>query len=113
MMDRIAVKIGKSGQKSYGLNPNYHHRDTKIYGHSGLDIGERWPFQIIALSRSAHGGKVASISSNQVTGAYSIVISGAYNDLDTDEGEVLPILLGFQQPRQHGQKRTGATQLRH
>ena len=44
---------------------------------------------MIALFRGAHGATQGGIYGNRETGAYSIVISGEYDDLDHDEGNVL------------------------
>lgn len=45
--------------------------------------------QLVALFNGAHGTKQARIAGNSGTGAYSIVVSGQYHDLDQDHGDVL------------------------
>ena len=51
----------------------------------------RYPLQIVALARGAHGARIAGIAGDTTLGAYSIVASsrGAYEGLDRDEGDRL------------------------
>lgn len=73
------------------FNPEYIHekRDFRKFGHNGLEPGAWWPFQACALFHGAHGASVAGISGQPEQGAYSIVISGQYEGMDHDGGEVL------------------------
>lgn len=45
--------------------------------------------RMVALFCGAHGATQGGIYGNRETGAYSVVISGEYDDLDQDYGNVL------------------------
>lgn len=87
IMHGIALKKGR--RKTPVLDPRFPQRNAKVYGHNGLQVGACFPFQIVALSRGAHGVSQGGISGNKETGAYSIVVSGQYDDLDQDSGDIL------------------------
>lgn len=89
IMHGVVLKMS-SHRKDYVLNSRYTKTDAKVFGHNGLDVGQWWPMQIVALFNGAHGSKIGGISGNSQTGAYSIVTSGgAYEELDEDRGNTL------------------------
>lgn len=89
IMHGVVLKINPS-RRDYILDSRYQKRDAKVYGDNGLEPGDWWPLQIVALFHGAHGSKIGGISGNSETGAYSVVTSGGqYEDLDQDHGNVL------------------------
>jgi hypothetical protein len=87
IMHGLALKPGR--RVSYIRNPRLlgESRNAKVFGHNGLAVGTWFPFQLKALFDGAHGASVAGISGHAEFGAYSVVISGMYDDLDRDEGD--------------------------
>lgn len=75
--------------KAYKLHPTAPRANAKVYGHNNLQIGSWWPMQIAALRDGAHGARMGGIAGNATFGAYSIVVSGAYDLLDNDFGDRL------------------------
>ncbi|PQE09678.1 ydg sra domain-containing protein [Rutstroemia sp. NJR-2017a BBW] len=72
------------------LDPSYPNKvDFKVYGHNGLTNGDCWPKQIAALRDGAHGSSMGGISGSTTTGAYSVVISGTYDEFDLDSGHTV------------------------
>jgi hypothetical protein len=89
IMKGVAIKRG--GRKSYLVNPQYMRdkRRTAVLGDNGLAVGDWWPLQVVALFNGAHGSMMGGISGSKSKGAISIVVSGTYEDLDRDEGDIL------------------------
>ncbi|TPX08579.1 uncharacterized protein E0L32_009918 [Thyridium curvatum] len=75
--------------KTYLLDDRYQATDAKRYGHNGLTVGAWFPIQLVAMFNGAHGARVAGISGSSTHGAYSVVVSGAYDDLDRDLGNII------------------------
>ncbi|RKU43892.1 hypothetical protein DL546_006154 [Coniochaeta pulveracea] len=73
------------------VNPAYAHlkRDFKVFGHNGHAPGAWWPNQFVALFHGAHGASQAGISGSADIGAWSVVVSGHYADMDNDQGETI------------------------
>lgn len=90
IMHGIALKVAR-GKSSRVEDPRYRHekRDCKAFGSNGLTSGDWFPFQNVALFHGAHGASMAGISGDAQTGAWSIVVSGGYDDFDKDEGDRL------------------------
>ena len=89
IMHGVALKI-TAHRKSYVLDSRYPKRDAKAYGNNGLQVGDWWPLQLLALFHGAHGARIGGIAGNSETGAYSVVTAGGpYEDLDQDRGDVL------------------------
>lgn len=86
IMHRIAVT---QGTNRYKIDPRYRPRPAKVSGDNGLAVGAWFPNQFSALVNGAHGAPVAGISGNVDYGAYSIVMAGAYKDVDEDRGETI------------------------
>ncbi|EME83138.1 uncharacterized protein MYCFIDRAFT_85401 [Pseudocercospora fijiensis CIRAD86] len=84
-------KYRDTGKYTKVLNPQYLHekRNAKVYGHNGLEVGSWFPERLAAIFAGAHGARIAGISGIAETGACSIVISGMYEDLDQDEGDIV------------------------
>lgn len=89
IMHGVALKVSPR-RKSYVLDSRYLKRDAKVFGHNGLQVGDWWPMQILALFNGAHGVRGGGIAGNALTGAYSVVTAGGpYEGLDQDLGDVL------------------------
>lgn len=88
LMRGIRITEGRSGGRTYALDPNYPKREAAVVGANGLEVGAWWPFQICALRDGAHGSRMGGIH-GRADGAYSVVISGAYEDSDTDFGDTV------------------------
>jgi hypothetical protein len=66
--------------------PRPEHAKKQIFGHlPGLYIGKKWHSRIGAAWDGTHHATVAGISGNSELGAWSVVLSGGYED-DFDEG---------------------------
>ncbi|KAL2287400.1 hypothetical protein FJTKL_05864 [Diaporthe vaccinii] len=81
IMHRIALT---QGTNRYKIDPRYRPRPAKVSGDNGLAVGAWFPNQFSALVNGAHGAPVAGISGNVDYGAYSIVMAGAYKDVDEE-----------------------------
>lgn len=89
IMHGVAIKVGP-GRKVYVMDSRYQQRDAKVFGHNGLQVGDWWPIQLLALFHGAHGSGRAGIAGNAETGAHSVVTAGGlYEELDEDKGDVL------------------------
>jgi hypothetical protein len=60
-----------------------------VEGNNGLEVGDWWPMLMCANRDGAHGATMKGIAGTVDRGADSIVISGAYEGLDNDRGEVV------------------------
>ncbi|MCJ1226367.1 hypothetical protein MMC12_003017 [Toensbergia leucococca] len=85
------ILISDGGQmRTYKIDTNFTRRDCRVVGHNGLEVGQWWPLQLCAVRDGAHGARMAGIAgSSKDGGAFSIVVSGLYSDLDRDRGELL------------------------
>jgi hypothetical protein len=84
------IVLDTSGKRrDYRLRSDIPRRSPKVYGHNGLTLGAWFPFQICALFWGAHGARMGGIAGNLTTGAWSIVVSSTYEDLDTDHGDII------------------------
>ncbi|CAG8503969.1 12194_t:CDS:2 [Ambispora gerdemannii] len=62
-------------------------RNPQVFGHiPGIEIGTTWKMRMHCSQDGVHAPTVAGISGNQQEGAYSIALSGGYED-DIDWGE--------------------------
>ena len=57
---------------------------AKVVGDNGLAVGDWFPYRICALRDGAHGESQAGISGDIDSGAYSIVVAGAYEEVDDE-----------------------------
>ncbi|KAF3768995.1 hypothetical protein M406DRAFT_327404 [Cryphonectria parasitica EP155] len=64
-------------------------RSAKVFGHNGLTPGDWFPNQLVALFHGAHGSRISGITGNIHTGAYSVVVSGLYKNVDEDRGDTI------------------------
>ncbi|KAK5116124.1 hypothetical protein LTR62_008450 [Meristemomyces frigidus] len=84
-------------------------RSAKVFGHNGITVGTWYPRQLVvsppstssplsepadknkqkACFHGAHGSTQAGISGSAEQGAFSIIVAGHYDDLDTDKGDYL------------------------
>ncbi|KZL79432.1 ydg sra domain-containing protein [Colletotrichum incanum] len=81
----------QSKTKSYTYNPEMANmkKSSHAFGHNGIEVGAWWPMQAAAVFNGAHGTWQGGISGHVGEGAYSIVISGAYESCDADYGATL------------------------
>lgn len=77
------------GRATYKLRTDINRRNPKVYGHNGITPGTWYPFRINALFWGAHGSNASGIAGHILKGAWSIVISDAYDDLDADRGHTI------------------------
>ncbi|KAL9100123.1 MAG: hypothetical protein Q9163_004466 [Psora crenata] len=85
------IIISDAGRRTYRLDPDFRPppRDSNVIGHNGLEVGQWWPLRVCAIRDGAHGAMIAGIAGGSNTGAFSIVVSSEYADLDKDYGETL------------------------
>lgn len=83
------IMINSGPMVSYLMNPRFPNRNCNVVGHNGLEVGDWWPLQICALRDGAHGARISGIAGSKANGAYSIVVSGKYENLDADRGDML------------------------
>lgn len=83
------IVISNEGNASYKLADKSMRVPANVFGHNGLQIGDWWPKWICALRDGAHGRTQGGIYSRLGVGAFSIVVSGLYDELDKDHGSVL------------------------
>ena len=76
-------------RRQYSIDEAYRKKSTYTIGHNNLKVGDWWPKQICAVRDGAHGAKISGISGNSDDGAFSIVLSGTYDNLDADRGDIL------------------------
>ncbi|KAI6830450.1 hypothetical protein KC332_g7297 [Hortaea werneckii] len=88
-MHGVASKYGQGGRKTYVLDPRYEKRDSRVIGSNNIKVGKWFPRQLVALFHGAHGHQQAGICGDEKSGAFSIVVSGQYELLDTDRGTYL------------------------
>jgi hypothetical protein len=91
IMHGVARRLGEGGTQSLCVNPAYKHlrKSAQVHGHNRILIGAWYPYRMVTLFHGAHGTSQAGISGDEKSGAYSIVVSGQYDDLDHDSGDVL------------------------
>ncbi|KAI0119829.1 PUA-like domain-containing protein [Daldinia grandis] len=89
IMHGIVVARGPKGRTSYQLNPRTPKKSAKVFGHNSIPVGAWFASQLVALHRGAHGAGMGGISGSTTAGAYSIVVSNVYDDLDNDQGDIL------------------------
>lgn len=89
IMYGIALKKGQ--RRTFITNPNLlrYKRSGNAYGSNGLAVGSWFAYKIMTVFRGAHNSLQGGISGNIETGAYSVVISGHYDDLDKDLGDIV------------------------
>ncbi|KAK4622457.1 E3 ubiquitin-protein ligase ORTHRUS 1 [Fulvia fulva] len=64
-------------------------RPAKVFGHNDITVRRWFPKQLCAVFHGAHGQHQAGIHGDPNKGAYLVVVSGQYDDLDQDRGDVL------------------------
>lgn len=84
IMHGIAPKFGKA--KVFVIDRRYlnEKRSANVFGHNGLEPGAWFPNQIAALFHGGHGARMAGVHGKVGVGAYSVVVSGAYKDVDNE-----------------------------
>lgn len=86
IMRGITISVDR---RQYSIDDAYRKKSAHRIGHNDLKVGDWWPKQICALRDGAHGAKISGISGNSEHGAFSIVLSGTYDNLDADRGDIL------------------------
>lgn len=89
IMRGVIMERGQGGRPVYFLDDRFPPRNAKVYGHNGLQPGKWFPRQECLRFHGGHAQKERGISGHEDTGAYSIVVSGAYDDKDKDEGDII------------------------
>ncbi|KAK2030626.1 YDG/SRA domain-containing protein [Colletotrichum zoysiae] len=89
IMHGLAVRPGD--RYTVALNPEYARkkRPANVRGHNGLRVGDWFPSQLSALFRGAHGHSNAGIYFQGEEGTFSVIVAGAYKDLDVDSGDTI------------------------
>ncbi|KAG0136932.1 PUA-like domain-containing protein [Tuber indicum] len=87
VMRGIRVVTSANGRRTYMLDKRFPKRVADRFGGNGLTVGDWWPYQICALRDGAHGSRMGGIHGRVNSGAYSIVISGGYEETDKDYGD--------------------------
>lgn len=89
IMHGIIMDRGRRGQPIYKLDDRFTRRDAEVYGHNGLRPGMWFPRQECLRLHGGHSQTERGISGHEDRGAYSIVVSGKYDDIDKDEGNTV------------------------
>lgn len=89
IMHGVIMERGQGGRPVYLLDDRFTPRNAKVYGHNGLQPGQWFPRQESLRFHGGHTQKQRGISGHEETGAYSIVVSGAYDDKNKDEGDII------------------------
>ncbi|KAJ4424399.1 hypothetical protein N0V82_000920 [Gnomoniopsis sp. IMI 355080] len=89
IMHGIVLERGRRGQPVYRLDDRFTRRDAEVYGHNGLRPGMWFPRQECLRLHGGHSQIERGISGHEYRGAYSIVVSGKYEDIDKDEGNTI------------------------
>lgn len=83
------IVISQNKKNGYRISMDFHRPSSKVFGHNGLAIGTVWPRQVAAFRDGAHGRIMHGISGTAKEGCYSIVISGLYDSIDEDLGDIV------------------------
>lgn len=83
------LELNDGARRMYRLKDKSLARSCNVFGHNGLTVGKWWPYRICALRDGAHGATQGGIAGSAKDGAYSVVVSGDYDELDRDERDVL------------------------
>lgn len=84
IMHGVAPKFGKI--KTFVIDRRFlnEKRSANVFGHNGLEPGDWFPNQLVALFHGGHGARMAGIHGKAGVGAYSVVVSGSYKDVDKE-----------------------------
>lgn len=77
-------KVSINGNSTVALDRRYQQRPANVFGHNSAKVGDWYPYQLSTLFRGVHGKSQAGIYGTENAGAWSIVVSGGYVDLDED-----------------------------
>lgn len=83
------ILISSSGMRTYSIDSRFPSRDSNVVGNNSLSVSDWWPMQICALRDGAHGARMSGIAGSKTNGAFSIVVSGHYGELDADQGDTI------------------------
>ncbi|KAK5715265.1 hypothetical protein LTR17_016866 [Elasticomyces elasticus] len=92
IMHGIALSIpnpGEGGKLEPIINPRYACRPSRRHGDNDIAVGSWWARKLVAKFHGAHEMHGAGIAGDKYSGAFSIVVSGAYSDVDEDHGNYL------------------------
>lgn len=89
IMHGVIMEHGQNGRPVYFLDDRLTPREAKVYGHNDLQPGRWFPRQESLRFHGGHAQSIRGISGHEDTGAYSIVVSGAYEDTNRDEGDIV------------------------
>lgn len=87
----VVVKGEKTTSYQFDTRPEMAalRKPCGVEGDNGLKVGAWWPMLMCANRDGAHGATMKGIAGAVDRGADSIVISGAYEGLDNDRGDVV------------------------
>lgn len=80
---------GKGGNRTFVPDPSIEWRRSDVYGHNDLEVGQWFARRGCAIIAGATNQPLRGISGHRDHGAYAVVVSGEYEDLDSDQGDVL------------------------
>ncbi|KAI1809993.1 hypothetical protein GGS20DRAFT_580235 [Poronia punctata] len=83
------IRDTSSGRKVYRMRDDIARVPGNVHGHNGIPLGQWYPLQICALFWGAHGSRIGGIAGTGSSGAFSIVVSNSYHELDNDRGNTL------------------------
>ncbi|KXS99310.1 hypothetical protein AC578_6739 [Pseudocercospora eumusae] len=90
IMHGLAIKKNLiTGKENKILNDDYRANNCSKFGDNGLQVGQWFPYRLSALFHGAHGHSQAGIHGSAAIGAYSVVVSGQYDGLDKDAGDII------------------------
>lgn len=84
IMHGIAPKFGKV--KTMVLDRRFlgEKRSANVFGDNGLKPGDWFPNQLVTLFHGGHGSRQGGVYGKTGVGAYSVVVSGHYKDVDKE-----------------------------
>ncbi|CAN8101597.1 unnamed protein product [Discula destructiva] len=89
IMDGLIIGQGPGRNARPRIDDRRRVRNAKEYGHNGLEPGFWTPFQVGLILHGGHDQPQRGISGDEKYGAYPIVVSGQYNDIDLNEGNAI------------------------
>lgn len=82
IMHGVLPRFGKI--KTVALDRRFEKRSANVFGHNGLQPGDWFPNQMVTLFHGGHGARQGGICGKNGVGAYSVVVSGQYKDVDEE-----------------------------
>lgn len=89
IMHGLVLYRGPGGNLRCKLDDRFQPQNAHVVGDDHLRVGQWFPRQASAILHGAHSQPIRGISGDPERGAYSIVVSGEYYDVDRDEGDII------------------------